>query len=41
MVDFLRNKLRRKKVFGYYFNPEIKFDPKASHGAFESGLAGV
>lgn len=30
-----------KKVWAYYFNPEIKFDPKAPHGSFEVDLAEV
>ena len=30
-----------KKVWSYYFNPEIKFEPKSAHGPFELDLAEV
>jgi len=30
-----------KRIFGYYFNPELKFNPDAPHGPFEFDMAEV
>lgn len=30
-----------KKIYAYYFNPELKFDPKVNHGPFQFDLAEV